>query len=157
MSRYSWPQLQYLIPCPCSHDLTVLSLLSCPGCPVCCLVHAVVFWPFCLLCSPQADLPGCHAPTILLRLFCPSCHSCPVPLFLSWLSCQGCPGPVVLPELFCPWCHVLVVLSSLSSQGWLVPADNSGWLSRPTCPGQPVQADLSRLSCPNCPDTPAFL
>jgi hypothetical protein len=112
---------------------TLLSLLTCSGCPFLAFLSWVpchscfVLAPFFPLGSDQASLA---------RLTCPSFL---IPNILPWLSRPGCATSVlpVLSQLFCPGCPVLVILSS-----FLV----SGVLSLMSCPGYPHLSVLSLLT-----------
>ncbi len=125
------PLLQYCTRCRVP---AVLSLLSCPNCPVylsCvsvlsrmpCPVHALAFRPTC----PRLSLPtvlsplypalgvlswlSCHAISQVI-LSCLSSHSYPVCAVMLWPSSPLCPA--VMLQLSCPSCPVLAVLSQLS-------------------------------------------
>ncbi len=128
--------------CPSCPDLVVLSQKSYPtvqprlflhDCPI----HAVMFWTSC----PLFPILNFFYPdsSCLIRL---SCSGCPVPAFLSRLTCTVCPVPaVLLCQLSFRFCHVLACPFSVQSR-IICSADLSG---------QPVQIDLSRLSCPSGP------
>jgi hypothetical protein len=111
--------------CSDSSFLSVLSRLSCPGS----LVLAVIFWSFYPAQAIQSQLscPGCSIIAVLLKLFC---FCCPVPL----LSCL---------VMFSPFCRLFS-----SSHGCPLLTVLVSCLVQLSCPGCPVPALLSPLSCP---------
>jgi hypothetical protein len=160
------PDVPSWLLCPgCPAMLLVLSWLSCHGClsrlschscpgPVAlspvslrsCLVHVVMFWPFChlflvldvLVPSVPCMLLSClsklvsssSVPRLILAVMlcmttssCPSClvlavlSWLPFPGDLSWLSSPGCTVLVVLSQLSCPCRHFLAILLHLSNPG----------------------------------------
>jgi hypothetical protein len=123
--------------CKMSHPgcpVRALSLLSCTGCPVLCILSSLT----CHTNLSRLICPGCPVPLSQST----SCCRCSVPTVLSWLSCHEFPIPVDLLQLSCPCCHVLAALSSFPS---------------PVCPilkvfsSCLVQTFLSQLSFPRCP------
>jgi hypothetical protein len=113
--------------------------------------------------------PGCLVLVVLSQMSYPRC------LGLTCLSCPGCPVPAVLLQLPCPghlvhcppdstfmsWqscylCTFQTDLSRLTYQADLLrlscpDCPIPSFLSRLSCPGCPVPAVLSEWSCPRCP------
>jgi hypothetical protein len=79
-----------------------------------------------------------YCPYCLFWLFCPSCpvlaiaYACPIPAVLCQLSFPSILSMALLMSLSMGCCHVLTFFSLI-------------------CPGSPVQAVWSRLTCPGCP------
>jgi hypothetical protein len=104
----------------------------------------------------------CPVPDVLSKMYCPACPFKAAP---SHLFLQGCSSAVVLTQFFCPGCPAPFVLSQLPCPSNFVRSSpdatvlsllsNAGVC--PLCPVQsyltrlPFQANLSRLTCAECP------
>ncbi len=155
--------VQPISSCPVSDVLYQMScsdLMSSPSCPAQATLSNTLLAPSHVLfvCpgSPvQADLsvwpvsstyPDCPVRAVLSQMSYPNCRGRPIPVVLSILSVfSWCPIPMSWFSLdalsLCPDSAFLSWLSCLSR---LVPAVLT---RRLFCPGFPIQAALSRLSC----------
>jgi hypothetical protein len=119
----------------------------------------------------QPDLSRLTCKANQTRLTCPSCLFLTILLQLSYrLSCRGCPSRLSFPGchvshalcwLSCPSCSLFVVMFWQSSSLIPIQVDHTSLtcladLSRLTCLSCPVQAVLSRPSCPGFAATTAL-
>jgi hypothetical protein len=87
------------------HAPTLLSWLSCHGCPISLVLSqlpciSIMFWLACLLCLVL--------PALSQTVFSVSCSACPAQAFRF-----SCPAPALFCQSFCPRCPVFVVMLSL--------------------------------------------